>query len=127
MSTLSKETKITLAIEAIRTTKKMSIRRAAKTYDLPKSLFCDRMKGMIPLAERRNGRYRLTSTEEETLLRYILDLDSQRFIPRIDNIKDIANILFATYSIEYVDVRWIYRFVHQRFKLKTRLLRSYDF
>ncbi len=55
MSTLSKETKITFAIEAIRTTKKISIRRAIKTYDLPESLFCDRMKGMTPLAEKRNG------------------------------------------------------------------------
>src|SRR6266699_2193787 len=127
MSVLSKETKITLAIEAIRTTKKMSIRRTIKTYDLLESSFRNRMKDMIPLAERYNGRYRLTPAEEETLLRYILDLDSRRFAPRIDNMEDIANILFTTYSTERVGARWIYCFIYQRPELKTRLSRSYDF
>ncbi len=105
MSVLSKETKITLAIEAIRTTKKMSIRRTIKTYDLLESSFRNRMKDMIPLAERYNGRCRLTPVEEETLLRYILDLDSRRFAPRIDSVEDMANILLATYNIERVGVR----------------------
>ncbi len=68
MSALSKEIKITLVIEAIRITKKMSIRRAAKIYDLLESSFRDRMKGMTPLVERCNGRYRLIPVEEETFL-----------------------------------------------------------
>ncbi len=127
MSALSKETRITLAIEAIYTTKKMSIRQAAKIYNLFKSLLRDRMKGMTLLIEKYNGRCRLTLAEEETLLRYILDLDSQGFAPRIDGVEDIANTLLATYSIKRVDIQWIYRFVYQRLKLKTRLLYSYDF
>ncbi len=105
MSALSKETRIILTIEAIRITKKMSIRRIAKIYNLFESSFYDRMKDMIPLAERYNGRCRLTLAEEEMFLRYILDLDSRGFIPRIDGVEDIANILFTTYSIERVGVR----------------------
>ncbi len=102
MSALSKKTRITLAIEAIRTTKKMSIRRTAKTYDLPESSLRDRIKDITPLTERRNGRYRLTPTEKETLLRYILDLDSRGFAPRIDNVEDMANILLATHNTERI-------------------------
>src|SRR6266699_4132703 len=49
MSILSKETKIIFAIEAICTIKKMSIRRAAKIYDLFKSSLYDRIKGITPL------------------------------------------------------------------------------
>jgi len=127
MSALSKETRITLAIEAIYTTKKMSIRRAAKIYDLFESSLYDRMKDMTPLTERYNGRYRLIPTEKETLLRYILDLDSWGFAPWIDNIEDIANTLFTTYSIERIGARWVYRFVYQRPKLKMYLSHLYDF
>ncbi len=68
ISTLSKETKITFAIEVIRTTKKISIRQAVKIYDLFESSFYDRMKSITPLVERRNGRYRLIPIEEETFL-----------------------------------------------------------
>ncbi len=105
MSTLSKETKITLAIEAIRTTKKMSIRRAAKTYDLFESSLRNRMKDMTPLAERCNGRCRLTLIKEKTFLRYILDLDSRKFAPRIDGVEDMANTLLTTRNTEHIGVR----------------------
>ncbi len=105
MSALSKEIKITLAIEAIRTTKKMSIRRTVKTYNLPESSLRNRMKDITPLTERRNGRYRLTPTKEETFLRYILDLDSRKFTPRIDDIEDITNILLTTRNTERIGAR----------------------
>ncbi len=105
MSALSKETRIIFAIETIHTTKKMSIRRTAKTYDLLESSLRDRIKDMTSLTERYNGRCRLIPAEEETLLRYILDLDSRGFAPRIDGIEDMANTLFATRSIECVGAR----------------------
>ena len=105
MSTLSKETRITLAIEAICTIKKMSIRQAIKIYDLFESSFYDQMKGIIPLAERRNGRCRLIPTEEKTFFQYILNLDSQRFALRIDNVEDMANTFFTTYSTKHIDIR----------------------
>ena len=70
------------------------------------------MKGMTPLVERCNGRCRLTLVEEETFLRYILDLDLRGFALQIDGVEDMANILFAMCSIERVGVRWIYRFVY---------------
>src|SRR6266566_4983021 len=104
MSALSKETRITLAIEAIRTTKKMSIQRTAKIYNLPENSLRDRMKSITPLTEKRNNRCRLTLAEEETLLQYILDLDSRRFAPRIDSVENIANTLFTMYSIERIGV-----------------------
>ncbi len=105
MSALFKETRITLVIEAIHTTKKMSIRQVAKIYDLFESSLCDRMKDMTPLAERCNGRCGLTPVEEETLFRYILNLDSRGFAPRIDGMEDMANTLLTMCNIKRVGVR----------------------
>src|ERR1700743_757232 len=106
MSVLTKESKVILPIQAIRTSKKMTIRRAAKTYDVPESSVRLRMKGTTSFADRRNGRHQLTSSEEEALVRYILDLDTRRFPPRIDSVQAMANSLLATRHAKPVGKHW---------------------
>ena len=96
MSALTKESRIILAIEAICTTKKISIRHAAKTYNVPEASIRHRISGRTPKSETRNGRHQLTPAEEETLVRYILDLDTRGFPPRIRGVEDMANSLLAT-------------------------------
>jgi hypothetical protein len=127
MPVQTQEARIILAIEAIRTTKKMSIRRAAQTYDVPKSTLIARMKGRVAKAENRNARHNLTPAEEETLVRHILDLDSRGFPPRIDGVRDMANLLLTTRDAKPVGQRWPYTFIKRRPELKTRFSRAYDF
>ena len=56
------------------------------------------------LAKRdyRNKRYNLTLAEEETIVRYILDLDSRGFLPLIASIEDIASLLLERRGIKRV-------------------------
>ena len=96
MSSQSQEARIILAIEAIRTSKKLPAVRAAKLYNVPRTTLIDRMKGRVAKSEKRNGQYQLTLAEEETLVQYILDLDSRGFLPRFDYIRDMANLLCKT-------------------------------
>jgi hypothetical protein len=72
----TQESRIILAIEAVRSTKRMSLRAAAKTYGVPESSLRYRIKGRIEKHEKRNATHNLTESEEETLVRYIFDLDS---------------------------------------------------
>ena len=102
MPVQTQEARVILAIEAIRTAKRMSIRRAAKTYDVPESSLRHRMKGRVAKAEIRNGRHQLTPTEEETLVQYVLDLDSRGFPPRICGVEDMANLLRKTRNAKRV-------------------------
>ena len=127
MSVHTQEGRIILAIEAIRTTKNLSTRAAAKTYNVPRMTLVDRMKGRIAKPEIRNARHNLTPSEEETLIRYILDLDTRGFPPRICSVEDMANSLLATRRAKPVGKQWAYRFVQRRPELKTRLSRAYDF
>ncbi len=127
MPVQTQEARIILAIEAIRTTKRMSIRQAAKTYDVPESSLRHRMKGRVAKAEIRNGRHQLTPNEEETIVRYVLDLDSRGFPPRICCVEDMANLLLTTRHAKPVGKLWAYRFVQHRSELKTRFSRAYDF
>ena len=92
----SKEANITLAIEAIHRDPEISIRQAAKIYMVSKTTLRARLHGRTLKLEKRNRQHILTSSEEDTLVRYILDLDSQGFPPQLGGVRDMANLLLAT-------------------------------
>ena len=127
MFTQSQEAKIFLALQAISTSKKPRITCIAKIYGVPRSTLRDRFKGITPKAEVRNAQHNLTLTEEETLVRYVFDLDSRGFPARVKGVEDMANLLLATRHEEPVGTHWAYNFVRRRPEVKTRISRAYDF
>ena len=46
--------------------------------------------------ETKPNYYKLNDLEEETLVRYILDLDTRGFAPRLASIEDIANYILES-------------------------------
>jgi hypothetical protein len=127
MSVITQEAKIILAIKAIRTSKKLSRRKAAKLYQVPHSTLCDRINGRTTLHERRPVITKLTILEEEVIIRNILDLDSRGFAPRLASVEDIANYILESRGGKRVGKLWAYRFVQRQPALKTRFNRVYDF
>ena len=103
MNSQSQEARILLAIQAIRTNQQMSIRRTTKTYNVPQTSLRNRMKDCTPKTEERNVQHNLTLTEEETLVQYILDLDSRGFPLRINDVRDMADLLHKTRHVKPVD------------------------
>jgi hypothetical protein len=93
MSVQTQEVRIILAIEAIRTSKKLSRQKAATIYKVPKSTLCLRMNGSIPLPKRWPANTNLNKLEEQIIVNHILDRDSRGFPPRQANVEDIANYL----------------------------------
>ena len=96
MSVITKEAKIILAIEAIRTSRKLSRRAAAKLYEVPESSLRLRMNGHLPLPERRLANIKLSKLEEEVIVRNILELDSRGFAPRLASVEDMANFILES-------------------------------
>ena len=99
-------TRIILAIEAIRISKKISIRRAAYTYGVPKTTLIARMKGRVAKPEKRHTQRKLTIAEEKTLVQYVIDLDTRGFPPRIAGVKDIADLLLTTRYANPTGTNW---------------------
>jgi len=95
MSHQSKEANIILAIEAIYKDPRISIQQAVKIYKVSKTTLRARLCGRAATCEKRNAQHILTSSEEETLIKYVINLDSRGFSPQIDSIQDIANILLT--------------------------------
>jgi hypothetical protein len=127
MAVLSKESRVLLAIEAIRSTPRMSIRSAAKAYDLPEASIRHRMNGRPAKFDSRNAHLNLTLAEEEAIVQYVLHLDSRGFSPRRADVEEMANLLLAKRDAQRVGKRWTERFIQRRPELKTRFNRVYDY
>ena len=69
---------------------------------MPYTTLSDRIASRTYRPESKANCYKLNDLEEETLIRYILDLDSRGFIPRLASIKDIANLLLKSRGALYV-------------------------
>jgi hypothetical protein len=103
MPVQTQETRIILAIKAIRMSKrKLSCRKAARIYDIPEPIFRARLAGRPACSNTQPNYLKLTELKEETIVRYIFDRDSRRFSPRLANIKDIANYFLEVYRIKYI-------------------------
>jgi transcriptional regulator with XRE-family HTH domain len=96
MLVVLKESKIILAIKAIRTSKNLSRRKAAKIYGVFFSILNDRMNSRTSLCESRPVITNLIILEEEVIIRNILDIDSRGFTPRLASVEDIANYILKS-------------------------------
>ncbi len=111
MSVQTQEARIILAIEAIRTAKKLNPSTAAKIYNVPRTTLLDRMNGRTTIRERRPGNTKLTSLEEDVIVRNILDMDTRGFAPRLAGVEDMANFILESRGGRRVGQLWAHRFV----------------
>jgi hypothetical protein len=121
------ENRVLLAINSIRSTPRLSIRRAAEIYNVPRTTIRRRMNGQTAKADSYNGRSNLTKLEEEVIVQYVLDQDSRGYSLRIADVGDIANLLLQKCGARRVGKNWADRFVARRPELKTRLNRVYEY
>jgi hypothetical protein len=65
-------------------------------------------------------------TEEQTIVRYILNLDSRGFAPRLCEVADIADKVLAIRGGAPVGKNWAERFVSRTKELKMAFNRAKD-
>jgi hypothetical protein len=127
MESTSLESRLLLAIQAIEQDPKQSARSITKIYNVPRATLIYRMKGRRARQDRRTNSMKLTETEEDAVLKYILDLDTRGFPPRLADVGDMANILLAERDAGRVGKHWASNFVKRQPELKTRFNRAYDY
>jgi hypothetical protein len=127
MSASPRENIILLAINAIQTLPGLSIRHAAKMYDLPEATIRHRMKGRMSRAEMTNANLNLTTTEEKVIVQYIIQQDSRGFSPWPADVEDMANVLLMKRGAQRVGKHWTERFIKWCPELKMHFNRIYDY
>ncbi|KAJ6259176.1 hypothetical protein Dda_6074 [Drechslerella dactyloides] len=130
MATLTAESRITLAIEALEKDKNLSVLAAAKVYSVPRTTLLYRYSGRPSRHDGIPKSRNLTELEEDTIVQYILELYARSFHPRLGSMEDMANQLLLARSddsTQRVSKRWAGNFVKRRPELQTRLSRKYDY
>ena len=109
MENQTQEARVILAIEAIRSSKKLSCFKAAQTYNMPYSTLYHRIKGRTTFCERRPASHKLPELEEKVLARYIIDMDERGFAPRLADVEDMANYILESRGVQRVGKLWAHR------------------
>jgi hypothetical protein len=120
------EGRIDLALQAFRSGQFDTLRRAATAFNVKHQRLSDRLHGITFRPDMRPNSHKLTTTEEQTIVQYILDLDSRGFAPRLCEVADIADKLLAVRGKEPVGKRWPGRFVTRSNELKMAFNRAKD-
>jgi hypothetical protein len=124
------EGRILLAIEAIKKQEISSIREAARVFSVSDRTLRRRLTGHQNRSNTRANNHKLTQTEEESLKRWILSMDSRRAAPRPTIVRDMANLLLAkrgTTSVETIGEKWVYNFTKRTPELQAHYSRRYDY
>jgi hypothetical protein len=81
------EGRIQLAIQALKKGEIPSIRRAIEVFNIPYTTLRDRIQGYEFQAEHRNRSFRLSETQEEALVEWILSRDRRGVAPRVSHVQ----------------------------------------
>ena len=122
-----KESQLVLALAAIQANPKLSLRKVAKIYNVPLTTLINRRDGRQPKREISANCRKLSDSEEDAIVQYILDLDSRSFPPRLSGVRDMADRLLELRDGGRVGVNWASTFVQRRPELKTRQNRRIDY
>ena len=93
-----KEGRIALAIQAFERGQFKSLRAATKSYDVSYSTVWDRVNGRSSRRDSEPRNQKLTTTEESTLVQWILSMDQRGLPPRPDSVRQMANLLLEKRS-----------------------------
>lgn len=127
METPSKDSRIYLALRALKQIPSLSLRKAAAAYNVPRSTLTTRQQGTRSRRDSRPKSAKLTTLEEETVVEYVLDLDARLYPPRMSEVKDMADRLLKDRGEESVGRAWTSNFIKRQPELRTRFSRRYDY
>lgn len=130
MSDAHKESLIVMAIEELKNGRVKNAHAAAIVFDIPYSTLRDRLSGKTWKGEAATNSMLFTVIEEESIVKYILDLDSKGYPARYDDVaamaQSILDLRLSTRTLQ-IGKQWPYRFVRRRPEIKTRMSRGLDY
>jgi hypothetical protein len=125
-----KEGRIALAVQAYKGGQFSSTKACADAYDLSDATLRRRVKGINARRDSIPINRKLTTTEESTLIEWILSMDQRGLPVRSDSIRQMANLLLQKRSRDNtltVGKNWVYNFVQRHDSLESKYTRKYDY
>ena len=132
MQSSHQEGRLLLGIQTSNNIPNSSHRAIAHSYDVPNTTLHYRIHGRPTRQNAQISNRKLTLTEEETLVQWILSMDGRGLPPRIATVRRMANVLLAervrssSDSPPSVGEKWVQRFVQRHPDLESKYSRKYD-
>jgi hypothetical protein len=123
---LSREDRIILAIQAIKSDATISQRRAAAIYDVPRATLHDRRAKSTSRRDSHPNSSKLTRHEEETIIQNIKKLDARGFAPTLSYVREMAIQLLAARAGGEVGEKWARNLVKRKSEIKSQVTRQRD-
>ena len=127
MPSPSNEAKIILALQALQKDEKLSVRAAAEIYGVSRKTLGRRRAGKPARRDIPANSRNLTDLEEQTIVQYVIELDTRAFPPRLCGMEDMTNHLQRERDAPPVGKRWAHNFVIRQPDIRMRWTRQYDY
>lgn len=121
------ENNLIQALQALERDPSLSVRKAAALYKVPPRTLLRRKHGQSARCEKSANSRKLTNLEEQSIVRYIIDLALRSFPPRRSGVEDMANRLLEIRGGGRVGKNWTSNFVRRQPTLQTRFSRQIDY
>src|SRR6266699_2774155 len=99
------ERQLQLIFQTFEKDSQLGICEDAQLYNVLHSILSHRINGRSTRVYIIANSRKLSVLKEEVIVRKVFDINSRGFLPRIYDIKDIANRLLAIYNAMYVGLR----------------------
>jgi hypothetical protein len=114
-----------LALQALQNNPKLSTRRAANIYQVNEHRLHGHQQGIQSRRNTMPNSRKLSDLEEDTLLEFIVDLDSRGYPPRLSGVEEMANRRLANCHASPVGKNWASNLIRRQSLFKTRFQRIY--
>ncbi|EED16659.1 conserved hypothetical protein [Talaromyces stipitatus ATCC 10500] len=121
------EGKIELAISDLKNGRIRSIREAARIYTIPRTTLQDRMNGIQYRQITRANHHKLTQSEEDSLVKWVLDLNKRGLPPRHSLVREMVNYLLLQRDKPQVGKNWITRLIKRCPEIDSKFARKYNY
>ena len=124
----SKETRVQMALDALKKGQFKSQRAAALAFDIPETTLRRRIRGVVSRPQKTANCQKLSDTEESTLLAWILDMDKRGLPLHLPIVRHLAQLLVsACLPSTTIGENWVNRYVKRHPELKSKYTRKYDY
>ena len=105
------EARINLALKAIQKDENLSLRAAAKIYNVAINTIRNRRAGKPARHNIPANSHNLMELEETTIVQYVVKLSMYSFPPRLCGVEDMANNLLHAHDASPVGKNWASNFI----------------
>ena len=109
-----------LAISDLKNGRILRVAQAARIYNIPRMTLQDRLNGTQQRSLVRANHHKLTQSKEDSLVKWVLDLDRRGLPPRHSLAREMVNYLLLQHGKPQVGKNWVTNLVKRHPEIDSK-------